>query len=281
MQQPSNATRAVVRMSRHGGAASAPARLDAVEIKITVTAGQVDHVRSELGLREGRGREVYFCEDLGLGTSIGLGTTGGRVALRLLDAGVVLRLRQTQGRPDEVTAKLRPLRRSQLAPDWLAFTAEGDDELRIEADWAGERRVLAASLETKHDGGWLAQALRDDRPVRHLFSPRHIRFLHECADPDIDFTALSVLGPIRATRWPRTPVTGFEVAAERWLLPGTSDPATDFLELSIRVEPEGAEIAAAGFEAAMEQRGVVIDTDQETKTRRVLEILARTREPLR
>jgi hypothetical protein len=73
---------------------------------------------------------------------------------------------------------------------------------------------------------------------------------------------------------------GFDVASERWLVPA-SDPTTDFLELSIRVEPEGAEIAAVGFEAAMEQRGVVIDPDQETKTRRVLEILAHAQEQLR
>jgi hypothetical protein len=245
-------------MSGQDGASSGPARLDAV--------------CRELDLREHRCRQIYFCED------IRRRLNSGRVALPLLDAGVILRLRRTEGQPDDVTVKLRPLRRSQLTPDWWSFTTDGDDELRIEADWAGERRVLAASLETKHDDGWVLGKLQQGRPVRRLFSRRHIKFLHECADPYIDFAALSVLGPILATKWRRTPVGGFDVAAERWSLPASSDPATGFLELSIRVGPEGAEIAAAGFEAAMEQRGLVVDAAQETKTRRVLEILAQARE---
>ena len=87
----------------------------------------------------------------------------------------------------------------------------------------------------------------------------------------VDLDALTLLRPIRATKWDDVPLavsSDVEVKAERWEI-----DRLDFLEVSIRVEPGVAEAAQADLEGSLRRRGVHPAPDQETKTRIVLEHL--------
>ncbi len=162
-------------------------------------------------------------------------------------------------------------------PGWLGLRPDRVAVFRMEADWTGERRVPAASLTAHPEARRVTDVLVGATSPRELFSPRQRRFLREYADRPIDLDSLSVLGPLDGVRWNTPvpiPVAGFPVAAERWrLAPGPGDRGLDLLELSIRVEPDGAQIAQIAFEAALRRLGLDIEEDEETKTRRALALL--------
>jgi hypothetical protein len=110
-------------------------RLNGVEIKVSLSdRGAVRAVELlELG-GKGEPRSVGFIEDITVG-----------VELPLFRQGVVLRVREVQDGDDDATVKLRPCRRSQLAESWLGAEKGDGWKLRVEEDWAGTRRTLAAS----------------------------------------------------------------------------------------------------------------------------------------
>ncbi|GGL05495.1 hypothetical protein [Streptomyces flaveus] len=254
------------RPSGHRGAGPS-ARLDAVQVKISLGGRAVGQAVRSIGLcSDGERCRVHFCE-----LPEGALVPG---ELPLLESGVILRLRTREDRRGDSTVKLRPCRRSRLTERWLAFRVGGRDELRLEADWVGEERVLAASLVTEldrgvdlpPDGGGLMQ---------ELFSPAQQEFLVDCADIPVDFRALQVLGPVQATRWRDARCRLRGLTAERWTVRGTDADggSLEFLELSLRAAPDEAEIAQAGLEALVRRLGLESDTEQTAKTRLVLEHL--------
>jgi hypothetical protein len=116
-------------------------RLDDVEIKVSFDAGQTEAAMRALKLRPDQPAwRIYFCEDVNPGVSPGT---------PLLDRQIALRARIRPGDDDDSTVKLRPSRRSQLTNRWLTVTKG----LKVEADWAGDRRVLAASHTEKRPEG--------------------------------------------------------------------------------------------------------------------------------
>lgn len=233
-------------------------RLDAVEIKVNLTGAPADAAHTVLGLRgKGERRQIYFYEDL-----------TGHTGLPLLDAGVVLRVRRTPD-GDDVTAKLRPCDRARLIPPWIEMGKDGKHTFRLEADWSGTRRVLAASLVAPRDSDRLDGALAGRSSPRQLFSDRHRRFLADCAAVPVEFDRLYLLGPVRARKWDAVHWSGCDVTAERWVVADL-----DFLELSLRVPPDAASAAQEGFIAALRAAGLDGDPVWETKTRLVLQRLA-------
>ncbi len=138
-------------------------RLDGIEIKVTIGADQVAAARDEwLPDGEGDRRAIWFLEQRP--------AAAGPVTLPLLDAGVILRLRQNQDDEDDSTVKLRPCERSRLSDRWLEAEKGDGWKFTVEQDWVGDRHVLAASLVAEQGEGEIA-ALRDHtRPARALFS---------------------------------------------------------------------------------------------------------------
>jgi hypothetical protein len=204
-----------------------------------------------------RRRKIGFVEDLR--------PRGG--ALPLLDAGVILRVRENAGDDDDSTVKLRPVERSQLTGTWRT-----SDKLRVEADWAGTRRVLAASFETDRRKGRIAAVWAGDEPVRKLVDDDQESFLADCATIAVDLDVLDLLDPIDAARWDKVPVPGVDtrVVAERWVVGDL-----DFLELSVRaIGDHEAESAQRALERGVADLGIAVPPEQETKTRRVLTYLA-------
>jgi hypothetical protein len=239
-------------------------RLDDVEIKVTLAGNQAGPAVKALELPAGRPTwEIYFCEDVAEG--VGIGTP-------LLDLGVVLRARHKPGGPDDTTVKLRPCRRSQLTGRWPAAT-EGDGwQLKIEADWTGERRVLAASCTADRPGDVVTGVAEHGGRVRSLFLDDQLDFLHDCCDARINLDAVTVLGPVTAIRWKqvaRAPA-GLDIRAERWTVGDL-----DFLELSVVADPGDALRTQQALTAFVGDQGFAVEPEQQTKTRQVLEHLVR------
>ena len=111
-------------------------RLDRVEIKVSFDRETTSDAVEALGLRARSDPwQVHFCEDVTVGTP----------DTPLLDLGVVLRARVRPDGDDDVTVKLRPCQGSQLPARWT----EERHRLKVEADWAGDRHVLAVSFAKK------------------------------------------------------------------------------------------------------------------------------------
>jgi len=214
--------------------------------------------------------QVFFCEDV---------TTGTSPATPLLDAGVILRVR-SRGDDSDSTVKLRPGRQGQLTPDVSA-----DAKLKVEAGWAGDRKVLAISRSADVGAADIAAVAAGQEPVGTLFTEAQRRLLEQCADIRVRVDAMTLLPPLIATRWKAVRVTvdqvELSVRFERW----TVDPELDFLELSIAVEdldpvPAGLREASARQRALrqfVQSHGLDADATASTKTSAVVKALVAAR----
>jgi hypothetical protein len=241
------------------------ARLDGIEIKVTVGAEQVQLARHALALSgdDGRRRRIYFCEDLT--------GAGGAAALPLLDNGIILRLRlrQNKGSKDDSTVKLRPFDQARLTPRWRQARTHDGWEFKVEGDWVGDRHVVAASLVADQDQ--VPEVGRGQAPPGRAFSAEQQQFLSDCTPVRVDLDGLGVLGPVDAVRWKDVPLGDFGAVAEQW---DVNNGALRFLELSILVDPAQAVQAQRRFTDRIAAKGLDPDTRQQTKTRMVLEHLA-------
>jgi hypothetical protein len=148
-------------------------RPESVEIKVTLAGSNVGEAIAALGLPEGQAWRILFCEDV---------TTGVAPLTPLLDIGVVLRARMKSGSKGDSTVKLRPCRWSQLSEDFFANRETDVNELKIEADWAGPKRTLAASLTTEWDDDRVAAVRSGRLPPAGLFDQAQRRFLKQCSN---------------------------------------------------------------------------------------------------
>jgi hypothetical protein len=230
-------------------------RLDGVEIKANIAGERTQEALQSIGLPPGGPPwQIYFCEDV---------TAGLSVAMPLLEAGVILRARRKPGGKDDSTVKLRPCRRSQLSDHWLAAKKGEGWELKVEADWAGERRSLATSFTADRSDG----VGRGEGAVKDLFVDDQLDFLRDCAPIRINLGTLSVLPPVTATRWGTVAAAPapLKLRAERWTVGDL-----DFLELSTVAPVEEAVARQELLVGFVDSLDVGPLPDQENKTRQVL-----------
>lgn len=236
-------------------------RPESVEIKVTLADENVVPAIEELGLVDGQPWTIMFCEDVTRGTA---------PSTPLLENGIVLRARQKSGRRGDSTIKLRPSRWSQLTDAYSSNRKTPGSELKIEADWAGDNKVLATALTADWSDDRIASVRAGTRPVADLFSTDQQRFLDKCATTRVNLAAVTLLPAVQATRWEAFRATAddveLRVRAERWAV----DAEIDFLELSIVSEVAGADLAQAALQHFVTSRGLVPDQGMQTKTRRVL-----------
>jgi hypothetical protein len=163
--------------------------------------------------------------------------------------------------------KLRPCRRSQLAESWLGAEKGDGWKLRVEEDWAGTRRALAASCVADLPQRRIAAAWEGKEPVGRLFNGGQWRFLSDCAGMPINLDALTLLPPVEAARWEEVRVQDVEdVVVERWTI-----DELDFLEFSIRKDTvEEAREAQAELERDIQALELERDDEHASKTERVL-----------
>ncbi|WP_149826031.1 hypothetical protein [Streptomyces tailanensis] len=259
-----------------GDLTSGSDRLDSVDIKVTFSgAGAAAATRALAPDTGGARRRVYFCEALARSTAPG--------QLPLLDAGLILRLRAGSGRGGAATAELRPCRRSRLSERWLRFREQGPDSFHLADAWSGDRRVLSAALVSDCGRTAVEAAATGAKPLELVFSDRQRAFLADCADITVGFGSLNILGPVHTVRWRGVRLDHHEVTLEYWTLAGAAadstagaDSALEWLEVSKRVAPEGAEVVQASLTALLKGKGLDPDLDLGSgfRVRRVLEALA-------
>jgi hypothetical protein len=238
-------------------------RLDGVEIKVTLEGAQTRSAVRALHLPDRPQWQIYFCEDAPAGTSPGT---------PLLDLGVILRARRKPDGQDDTTVKLRPCRRSQLPDFWLAARKgeddEGDDwEFKLEADWSGESRVLAASCSADRPNGVVSGAGEGDGAVGGLLQAQQTAFLQDCAGVRVNLATLTLLPPVTATRWKEIEGAPPELGAraERW----TVDDL-DFLEISVVADLDEAPTKQAALTRYVTEMGLAVKKAPVSKTQQVL-----------
>ena len=230
-----------------------------VELKLTI-AGKVGDAIDELDPKDDSKRQIWFLEDT---------TPGLRESHPLLAASVIIRLRTSKKR-DDSTIKLRPARDSQLVEPWRSTYDNDGQEYRIEQDWAGQRRALAASCVAEFAPGTFAPLIADSR-LASAFDAKQLSFLHDCAGIPVAIAALQPMGPIAAVQWKDHDLDGINVNLERW----TVGPL-DFLEVSARVDSEEDAVKLQPrLATAISGRGLLIADDQKSKTQVVLDYLAK------
>ncbi|MFJ9025939.1 hypothetical protein ACIRPU_39115 [Streptomyces sp. NPDC102259] len=182
------------------------------------------------------------------------------------------------GQPADLTVKLRPCTRQRLVGRFSAPFEVEPLTYRIEEDWSGNHRSLAASLVHAHPLGALTGAVAQGADPTVPIDAVQDQFLHACA-PAVQLDGLVALGPIASTKADEVPLDDLSVDLEVWSVAGL-----EFLEASIRVKPkdeDDAEEFAARAERkqrkladAVRERGVTLSEHPENKTMRVLTALA-------
>jgi hypothetical protein len=186
--------------------------------------------------------------------------------LDLDSAGVVVRARRTQGRPDDSVVKLRPVVPAELPPAIREHKRFG-----VEVDALPGGFVCSGSFKAKLGDGYVKPAIAGEHRISTLFDEPQRAFYAEHAPEGIELDQLSVLGPVLVLKLKFIPEgADRRMVAEVWLYPD----GTTILELSTKCKPGEAFQVAAEARADLSARGVDLGGEQQTKTRTALEFFA-------
>jgi len=232
---------------------------DSVELKATVPLES--HRAAVQGLPmdpvEAQPRQVYFYDT---------------PDLALNHAGVVVRTRRVQGGRGDTVVKLRP-----VVPDDLPASLRRQADFNVEVDILPGGFVCSASFKGRCSGDDVRAAAIGELPLRRLFSKTQRDFFAEHAG-GITLGQLVPLGPtfLLKDRFDVNLVPGRRsrpqlLVAELWFYPDGSR----ILEISTKCPPEDALAVGTATRAYLRERGVVLASEQQTKTRTALEYYAR------
>ena len=228
---------------------------DSVELKLTVPDSDYRSAAAELGLDplEAEIRQVFFFDtpDLAL---------DGR--------GIVVRARRGQRKGDDSTVKLRPVVPSEL-PDSL----RADPDVVVEVDALPGGFVCSASYKHALAKPIVRPTLLGGKPIRKLFSKGQRAFLADHTPDGPALEDLAVLGPLLVLKLRARPEgLNRKLVAELWLFPD----GTRILELSTKGTPDMALQIGGEARAFLSERGIDLEGEQATKTRKALEFFAGT-----
>jgi CYTH domain len=217
------------------------------EIKLLVQRDKVPEAMAALKLTEPANKhyQIYFVDT---------------ADFKLSQAGLILRLRDKGKGKTESTVKFRPEDPSKpIDQEWLP-------KLAREPEWlVGKGQNLSYSLEQEITGTELLRKPADDLDA--LFSAEQKEFFKLVMKEELDPAKLKVFGPIAAQIWEwEEPAVGDKVSAELWNLGDTQ-----IFELSRKTKPDGLKKKAQDFEKAFQNKGVAVDPDPTSKTRKALE----------
>ena len=230
---------------------------DSVELKLTVPESHQQSTVAALGIDplEAQIRQVFFFDT---------------PELTLSTAGVVARARRIQGKGDDSVVKLRP-----VVPHELSTALRSSSSFGVEVDAMPGGFVCSASMKGTPVKADVRSAARGQAPIRRLFSKEQRAFFAANAPDGISLDDLAILGPIFVLKVRLVPKElGRRLVGEAWLYPDGSR----ILELSTKCAPSEAFQVAAEARAFLAGRGVDLSGDQETKTRKALDVFAK---PLR
>jgi hypothetical protein len=226
---------------------------DSVELKVTIpeSAQRSASAALQLDPLEAQIRQVFFFDT---------------PDLVLNRAGITVRARRVQGRPGDTVVKLRP-----VVPEELPDDLRRSGSVGVEVDAMPGGFVCSASMKGKATNAAVRDAVIGSRRVSKLFSKEQRAFLAAHAADDIGLDDLSVLGPIFVLKLRFEPgELQRRIVAEMWLYPGGSR----IFELSTKCMPGEAIQAAFETRAYLENLGLDLSGDQQTKTKTALEFFA-------
>jgi hypothetical protein len=227
---------------------------DSVELKLTVPDGQQRSAVHALGLDplDAQIRQVFFFDT---------------PELALFNSGLVVRARRVQKRGDDSVVKLRPVVPSEL-PDGVRHA----EAFNVEVDAMPGGFVCSGSMKAAlGTGNPVRESLAGARPRRKLFSKEQRALLAAHAPDGLTVDDLVVMGPIFVLKLKLMPKElQRRVVVEMWLYPDNST----LLELSTKCLPAEAFDVAAAARGYLAERGLDLSGEQQTKTRKALEMLA-------
>jgi hypothetical protein len=228
---------------------------DSVELKLTVPESNRQATIASLGLDplEAQIRQVFFFDT---------------PDLTLDRHGIVVRARRIQGRPDDSVIKLRP-----VVPADLPEELRQSGAFKVELDALPGGFVCSGSLRGNPAPDAIKSAVAGELPLRKVFSKEQRELFAEHAPEGVSLDDLAVLGPIFVLKGKILPEElGRKLTAEMWLYPDGSR----LLELSTKCQTNEAFQVAAEGRAFLVGKGVDLDGEQETKTRKALEYFSST-----
>jgi hypothetical protein len=230
---------------------------DSVELKLTVPDSALRSTVTALGIDP-------------LDAQIRLITFFDTPDLALDRAGIVVRARRIQGKGEDSVIKLRP-----VVPGDLSAELRRSENFNVEVDALPGGFVCSATMKGVLRQADVSRALRGELPLRKLFSKEQRALFGTHAPEGISLDDLTVLGPIFVLKWRFVPEDiARRLVAEVWLYPDGSR----VLELSTRCGTNEAFQVAAEARAYLHGRGVDLTGDQQTKTRKALEIFSKSLE---
>jgi hypothetical protein len=228
------------------------------EIKVSLPEGDVRQALSVFGLLMPKAvaREIYFFDT---------------ASFALSEAGLVLRARKTAQQSDDVTVKLRPMKRESIGPKWRSLQG-----LKNEVDIVGKRQVESCSLTQVVRESHIEHVVMGDHPLQGLFTPVQYEFIAQHTKVQTNWPEVQVFGAINARIW-KVKARGLAepLTIELWRLPNnrrliefsSKGPLTAAAEIQARID---AFLAAKGF-AGM--------ADGDTKTRLAVRFFTGERGP--
>ena len=186
--------------------------------------------------------------------------------LTLNGSGLAVRARRIQGRAGDTVVKLRP-----VVPDELPDDLRRSGSVGVEVDAMPGGYVCSASMKGKASNEDVREAVGGGRSVSKLFSKEQRSFLRAHAPEGVGLDDLSILGPIFVLKLRFQP-RGYarKLVGEMWLYPDGSR----IFELSTKCLPGEALQVALETRAYLNDLGLDLSGEQQTKTKSALEFFA-------
>ncbi len=183
--------------------------------------------------------------------------------LALNRAGLVIRVRRTQGGTADTVIKLRP-----VDPATIDAELRRSASFKVEVDVMPGGFVCSASFKGVCPSKEARDVTAGSARLSSLFSKEQRAFFKAHAPADISLDALTVLGPtfvLKAKHQPKD--FDRRIVVEMWLYPDGSR----ILEVSTKALPAEAFQVAATFKNYLWKIGVSLAARQETKTKAAMD----------
>jgi hypothetical protein len=226
---------------------------EAIEIKATIPDTHIEQTlaRFNLTLNNDEERYIYFFDT---------------PTLDLLKAGIIARARRMVGEEHDSTVKFRPVVPEEISDKW-----RNSPGFKIEADASEKGIVKSASFTMPVKKGLIKDVVGGQKSIAKLFTKDQEDFLAEMANYPIDYSAIAILGPLKANRWKfEDPACPWKISAELW----RREDGDRLMEMSIKAPIVQAAAAIGGFMAFLAEVGAQHDTKQQTKTHWALDYYA-------